>query len=72
MHGVECVQRAHLSIGDWKDISIADIIIIIESEVSTFPIVTIFFRGCAPKMCFTSYFVTYCIYIPGKPGICLQ
>ena len=33
-------------LGDWKDISIAHVIIIIKSEVSTFPIVIIFFRGC--------------------------
>ena len=38
-------------------------------EVSTFPIVIIFFRGCVPEMFVTSYSVTYCIYIPGKPGI---
>ena len=33
-------------LGDWKDISIAYVINIIKSEVSTFPIVIIFFRGC--------------------------
>ena len=49
--------------------SIADVIIIIKSEVSTIPIVIIFFRGCVPDMFVTSDFVTYCIYIPGKPGI---
>ena len=27
------------------------------------------FRGCGPEMFVTSYSVTYCIYIPGKPGI---
>ena len=32
-------------LGDWKDISIAHVIIIIKSEVSTFPVVIIFFRG---------------------------
>ena len=37
-------------------------------QVSTFPIVFIFFRGCWPEMFVTSYSVTYCIYIPGKPG----
>ena len=70
MYGVVCVQLAHLHIGDWKDISIAHVIIIIKSEVSTFPIVFIFFRGCVPEMFVASYCVTYCIYIPGKPGIC--
>ena len=48
------------------------IIIIIKSEESTFPIVIIFFRGCVPEMFVASYSVTYCIYVPGKPGICFQ
>ena len=54
--------------GDWKDISIVHAIIIITSEVSTFPIVFIIFRGCVPEMFVTSYCVTYCTYIPGKNG----
>ena len=58
--------------GDWKDISIAHAIIIIKSEVSTFPIVFIFFRGCVPEMFNASYSVSYCIYIPGKPEICFH
>ena len=33
-------------------------------------IVIIFFRGCVPEMFATSYFVTYCIYVPGKTEIC--
>ena len=71
IYGVVCVQLAHFSIGDWRDISIAHVIIIINSEVSTFPIV-IFFRGCVPEMFVTSYSVTYCIYNLGKPGICFH
>ena len=59
-------------LGDWKDISIAHVIIIIKSEVSTFPIVIIFFCGCVPEMFVTSYSVTYCIYILGKLGICFH
>ena len=51
-------------LGDWKDISIAHIIIIIKLEVSTFPIVIIVFRGYVPGM-----FATHCIYVPGKPRI---
>ena len=57
---------------DWKDISIAFVIIMIKLEVSTFPIVIICFRGCVSEMFVTSYFVTYCIHIPGKPGICFH
>ena len=59
-------------LGDWKDISIAHVIIIIKSEVSTFPIVIIFFCSYVPEMFVTSYSVTYCIYVPGKPGICFH
>ena len=58
-------------LGDWKDISIAHVIIIIKSEVSTFPIV-IYFRGCVPEMFATSYSVTYCIYVPWKSGVCFH
>ena len=61
-----------LSIGDWKDISKAHGIIIIKSEISTFPIVIIFFHACVPGMFVTSYFVTYCIYVTGKLGICFH
>ena len=50
----------------------AHVINIIKSEVSTFPIVFIFFRGCVPEMFATSYSVTYCISVPGKPGICFH
>ena len=57
---------------DWKDVSIAHFIIIIKSELSTFPIVIIFFRGCVPEMFVTSYAVTYCIYVPGKPRLCFH
>ena len=70
IYGVVCVQLAHFSMGDWKDISIPHVIIIIKSEVSTFPIVIISFRGCVPPMFVTWYSVTYCIDVPGKPGIC--
>ena len=59
-------------LGDWNDMSVAHVIIIIKSEVSTFPIVFIFFRGCVPEMLVTSYSATYCIYIPGKVAICFH
>ena len=72
IYGVVCVQLAHLSICNWNDISIAHVIIIIKLEVSTFLIFIIFFRGCVPEMSVTSYSVTYCIYVPWKPGICFH
>ena len=68
IYGVVWVQLTHFSSADWKDIFIAHVIIIIKSEVSTFPIVIIFFRGRVSEMFVTSYSVTYCIYIPGKLG----
>ena len=68
IYGVVCVQLANFSIGDWKDIFIAHVIIIIKSEVSTFPIVIIFFRGCVSEMFVTSYSATYCINNSGKTG----
>ena len=70
IYGVVCVQLTHFSSDFGKDIFIAHVIIIIKSEVSTFPIVIIFFRGCVSEMFVTSYSVTYCIYIPGKLGFC--
>ena len=51
-----------LVLGDWKDISIAHVIFIIKSEVSTFPIVIIFFRGCVPEMFVISYSVSLFAY----------
>ena len=46
-------------------------IIIIKSEVSTSPIVIIFFfRVCVPEMFVTSSSVTYSIYVQEKTGIC--
>ena len=52
--------------------SIAQVIVIIKSEVSTWPIVIIFFRGCVPEMFSTLYSVTHYIYIPGKPRFCFH
>ena len=63
------VSNCPISVGDLTYISVAHVTIIIKSEVSTFPIVVIFFRGCVSEVFVTSYSVTYCIYIPGKPGI---
>ena len=49
----------------WRCISI-------KSEVSTFPIVVIFFRGCVSEMVVLSYSVIYYIYIPGTLGPCFH
>ena len=37
-----------------------------------YDIIVMFCRGCVPEMFVTSYSVTYCIYVPGKPGICFH
>ena len=58
IYGVVCVQLTRFSSVDWKDIFIAHVIIIIKSEVSTFPIVIISFRGRVSEMFVTSYSVT--------------
>ena len=73
IYGVVCVQVDHFNLGDWKDISIAHVIIIIKSEVSTLPIVIIFsVVMCLRCLLHHAYSVTYCIYIPGKPGVCFH
>ena len=64
------VELAHSSLSDWKDIFIIHLIIIIKSEVSTFPIVVIFFRGCVSEMVVLPYSVIYYIYISGTLGLC--
>ena len=69
---VVCVQLAHFSSRWLKGYIYSSCYNIIKSEVSTFPIVVIFFRGCVPEMFVTSYSVTYCIYVPGKTGICFH
>ena len=70
IYGVAYVELAHSSLGDWKDIFITHLIIIIKSEVSTVPIVVIFFRGCVSEMVVLSYSVIYYIYIPVTLGPC--
>ena len=48
--------------------SLSHVIIIMKSEVSTFPIVIIFFRGCVPEIFATSYSVTYYHIHSGRTG----
>ena len=69
---MSCVELAHSSLGDWKNIFITHLIIIIKSEVSTFPIVVIFCRGCVSEMAVLSYSVIYYKYIPGELGPCFH
>ena len=52
--GCSAFQRRSCCISDWKDISTAHVIII-KSEVSNFPIVILFFRGCVPAMSLIAY-----------------
>ena len=48
------------------------LIIIIKSEVSTFPIVVIFVRGCVSETVVLSYSVIYYIIISGTLGPCFN
>ena len=57
----------HSSLGDRENIFVTHLIIIIKLEVSTFPIVAIFFHGCEPEVIVPSHAVRF-IYIPGKLG----
>ena len=71
IYRVACVELAHSSLGNWKNLFITHFIIIIKSEVSTFPIVVIFFRGCVSEMVILCS-VIYYIYIPGILGPCFH
>ena len=73
IYGVVCVQLAHFSLGDWKDISIAHVIIIIKSEVSILPIVIIFSVVVCLR-CLLHHILSLinCICIPGQPGFCFH
>ena len=59
--------KAHPSLGDPHNIFITHLIITIKSEVSIFPTVVIFFRGCVPEVFVLSYAVGS-IYILEKLG----
>ena len=57
-------------LGDWNDVFIAHVIIIIKSEVSTFPIVIIFFRG---PWCLLHHILSLIAYtFRAKPRICFH
>ena len=57
-----CVFNWTISVYVIEKICLAHVIIILKSEVSTFPIVIIYFRGCVSEVFVTSYSVIYCIY----------
>ena len=61
------VELAHPRLGDREEISKTRLIIIMESELSTFPIVVIVFRGFVYELAVPSYDVGF-TYIPGKLG----
>ena len=60
------VETSLFQILHWKGISIAHVIIITKSSLSTLPRIIISFRGCVPEMFVRAYSVTYCIYITAK------
>ena len=45
---------------------------LLSSSNQKYPIVIIFFRSCVPEMFVTSHSFTYCVYVPGKPGVCFH
>ena len=55
---------AHVNLGDREDIFITHFIIIIKSEVLTFPIIVIDFRGCVPDVADAAYAVGSCNKLP--------
>ena len=70
IYRVACVELAHSSLGDWKYIFITHLIIIMKSEVSTFPIVVIF--HIFPWLCvWDGCNIIFCHLLhlyPGKTG----
>ena len=64
------VELAHSRLGDREEISKTRLIIIVESEVSTFPIVVIVFRGFVSEVVVPSYAVGF-TYIPESLVLCL-
>ena len=60
-------------LGDWKDIYIYSSCYY-HHQIGSIHLSHCYhiFRGCVPEMFVTSYSVTYCIYVPGKPGICFH
>ena len=66
-YGVVCFQLAHFSLGDREDISRAHVIIIIKSEVSTFPI--IIFSVVVCLRCLLHHILSLIAYHSRKTGI---
>ena len=60
LYGVVCAQLAHLSLGDWKDISTAHVLIIIKSEESSYFI--IFFSVVVSLRFLLKYIMSLIIY----------
>ena len=60
-----CVKLANSSLGDRDDILMI-LIIIIKSEVSSFTIVVMFFRGCVPEVAVPHMLSVWYICIPGN------
>ena len=61
LYWVVCVQLAHISLGNWKDVSIAHVSIIIKSD--DYPFLSYFSCLCAWDCCYFIFCIR-CIYIP--------
>ena len=72
IYGVVCVQLAHFSSRWLKGYIYSSCYY--HNQIGSIHLSHYYhiFRGCVPEMFVTSYSVTYCIYVPGKPGICFH
>ena len=66
IYGVVYVWQAHFSIGDWKGISKAPVIIIIKSEVNIFP--TVIFSLVVYLRCLLHHILSLIAYTSEKTG----
>ena len=80
--GIACVQLAHSSLGDWKDIFINHLLIIIKPTISASPIVSYFPWLCVSDYCtiifchllyiYIYIYIYIYMYIPGTSRLCFH
>ena len=64
------VQLANFSLGDWKDTPLLMLLSSSNRKYPHFPLLS-YFSVVVCLRCLL-YSVTYCVYIPRKPGICFR
>ena len=71
IYGVVCVQLAHFSSRWLKGYIYSSCYY--HHQIGSIHLYHCYhIRGCVPEMFVTSYYVTHCMYVPGKPGICFH